>query len=149
MKTLRKLFLFGMQHTNLLWIVLIVVVASVGCNLNRAESSGNKIVAATVQEGWTITVIGEVTRLHKINVDKSGRHPKYMVQIQMKVESVDDAGAGIELESPILLQGRETEVVNYLKRLPTVGERLVVQSYGLEKRPRLLSINGAKFAIPK
>ena len=100
----------------------------------------------TTQTGWTIQVTGTVDQIYRIDVDKSGRHPKYMIRLQLQLESVDPAGAQLELNTPLAVQGKEAEVIQQLGRSVQVGDRLVVRSSGTEKHPRLLAIDGIQFA---
>ena len=100
----------------------------------------------TTQAGWTVQVTGTVAQIYRIDVDKSGRHPRFMVRLHLNVEAVDDAGADLELNPRLSVQGKETEIIQQLGRAPQVGDRVIVRSSGLEKQPKLLSIVGIKFA---
>ncbi len=101
--------------------------------------------AARTQQGWQIKVKGEVARISKIDVDKSGKNPKYMVRIRLNVESMDDGGFGVELMPQMQAQGKETNLLQQIKQLPTVGEHIVIHSSGFDKRPSLLNINHIEF----
>jgi hypothetical protein len=103
----------------------------------------------TIQRGWTLQITGVVLRVRRQDLDKSGRNPKYMVRIQLNVEEFDDAGAGLELDSPARMQAWEKDIVGYLGRPLEVGDRIVVRSFSLEKRPYILRIENAEFAEPK
>lgn len=98
-----------------------------------------------MQTGWVVRITGTVAQIHRLDVDKSGRHPKYMVRIQLNAEAVDDAGFGLELDAPVVLQGKETEIVQQLGRNLQTGERLIIRSSGTEKHPRLLIMDGLQF----
>ncbi|CAG0933337.1 hypothetical protein TFLX_03006 [Thermoflexales bacterium] len=100
----------------------------------------------TTQTGWTVQVTGTVTQVYRMDVDKSGRHPRFMVRLHLEVEAVDDAGAGLELNARLSVQGKETEITQQLGRAPQVGDRVMVRSSGTEKQPKQLSIDGIQFA---
>ncbi|HLO84043.1 MAG TPA: hypothetical protein VK203_03370 [Nostocaceae cyanobacterium] len=138
-----------MQGKILPWLTLIVAIISVGFNLTSVNAAEEKPGEVRVEYGWKMTVIGEVISLRRVNISKFRDRPKYNVEIQMKVESFNDYGAGVKFKSPILLQGREKEVLKSLGRLPKVRERLVVVSFGVDKQTALLGIDDIKFAPKK
>jgi hypothetical protein len=100
----------------------------------------------TVQKGWKIRITGVVDSISKVDVDKSGRNPNIMVYVQLGIEALDDAGAGVVLDSPIRLRGREAQILKQLGRPLESGDRIVVQSSGVGNRPPALFIDEVKFA---
>ena len=99
-----------------------------------------------IQEGWNIVLHGEVIEVSKLNVDKSGRNPKYMLYLQLTVESVNKNEFNVELDSVVHAQGRESEILHQLSKLPEIGDHIIIHSSGHEKRPKRLRINRIEYA---
>ncbi|HLO84042.1 MAG TPA: hypothetical protein VK203_03365 [Nostocaceae cyanobacterium] len=138
-----------MQRKILPWLALIVAIVFVGFNLTPTNAAEEEPGETRILYRLSVTVIGSVISLRKINISKFAFRPRYEIEINMKVESFNDRGTGVKIASPILVQGSEKEVLKSLGRLPKVGERLVVQGYSFEERTVLLGIEDIKFAPKK
>ncbi|MBE2199152.1 MAG: hypothetical protein IAE79_11110 [Anaerolinea sp.] len=97
--------------------------------------------ASTVEKGWQLTVKGEVVAISRLDIDKSGKNPKYMIHLRLKVESVDDGGFGVTVGPEIQAQGHEKDLLQHIEKLPDVGDHVVIQSSGFDKQPSRLNIN--------
>lgn len=97
-----------------------------------------------VQNGWDITVYGEVKHVNRLDLDKSGRNPKNIIRINMTVEQIDGLDSIIRTSSSIIFQGTEADVLQKLGRLPELGDRLVVVSFTRETEAQILPIYSIK-----
>jgi hypothetical protein len=82
---------------------------------------------------WTLTITGTVVRIDRENIDKSGRHPKFMLSFVMRPEQIDaPPEATLPDELAIRIADRE------LPRLgaePRVGERVTMTARASGPKP--------------
>lgn len=99
---------------------------------------------ANIQNGWEVTVYGEVQYVNVLDLDKSGRNPKNVIRINMTVERSEGLESAIGTSSHIMFQGTEADVLQKLGHSPQLGDRLVVVSFTRQTEPQILPIYSIK-----
>lgn len=83
---------------------------------------------------WTLRVTGEVVAIDREDLDKSGRHPKYMLTFRIRPSSVEaPEGATIPDEIPVRI--KDLELDRKVKARPVVGDRITVTARASGPRP--------------
>jgi len=83
---------------------------------------------------WTLRVTGEVVAIDREDLDKSGRHPKYMLTFRIRPSSVEaPEGATIPDEIPVRI--KDLELDKKVKTRPVVGDRITVTARASGPRP--------------
>lgn len=72
---------------------------------------------------WVLSVTGEVVAIEREDLDKSGKHPKYMLTFLIKPVECDIAeGATVPAEIPIRI--KDLDLARLAKVAPAVGDRV-------------------------
>ena len=82
---------------------------------------------------WTLGVRGEVVRVERENIDKSGRNPRYMLSFVVRPQQVE-APAGATLPAEIAARIAEHELPR-LGPEPRVGEKIIITARASGPRP--------------
>lgn len=84
---------------------------------------------------WKVKVTGEVVRVDREDVDKSGRNPKYFYTFVVRPTALDavPAGAVVPAELPIRVKGIELERIT--ESPPKAGDRVVMTARASGPKP--------------
>lgn len=80
---------------------------------------------------WTLIAEGEITSIKKLNIDKSGRNPKYLIYGSILVSSSQLKGAEFEIPSSINFQGSESLFAKTKKGSVEVGDVMKLRFNGI------------------
>jgi hypothetical protein len=83
---------------------------------------------------WTLRVTGEVVAIDREDLDKSGRHPKYMLTFRIRPSSVE-APEGAKIPDEIPVRIKDLELDKKMKARPVVGDRITVTARASGPRP--------------
>jgi hypothetical protein len=89
---------------------------------------------ATSLGDWTLHVAGEVVAIDREDLDKSGRHPKYMLTFRIRPSSVE-APEGVTLPDEIPVRIKDVELEKKIATPPAVGDRVAVTAKASGRRP--------------
>lgn len=92
-----------------------------------------------------ITLTGTVISVNRVDLDKSGKHPNYMIFIKLNVESVEKNDDNVSLDSVITIQAKESDFFNQLGCLPRIGDSIVISSQVTEKYPKKITLGNISF----
>jgi hypothetical protein len=88
-------------------------------------------------QGWVANVKGVVQGVSKTDVDKSGRHPKYIYFITVLKEDSICNSCAFELEQEIKFRVKEKHLLESIGREIKRGDRVEVQTSGIGQMPRI------------
>jgi hypothetical protein len=89
---------------------------------------------ATSLGDWTLRLTGEVVAIEREDLDKSGRHPKYMLTFRIRPSSVEaPEGATVPAEIPVRI--KDLELAKKIEMPPVVGDRVTVTAKASGPRP--------------
>lgn len=94
-----------------------------GSKLFGIFSKSRKEVHVNVEKGWKLTVNGELTELKKLDIDKSGKNPKYKIYGIMQVVSYELEGAVFEVPELLHFEGLEKDFEKHTSCKLEVGEQ--------------------------
>lgn len=100
--------------------------------LGRFFPHEDNTAKVTVHEGWTLSLTGVITELSKVNVDKSGRNPKYMVYGSIDWQHSDLQGGDFTIPNPLHFTGKEKEIIAQVGKELVIGEQVTLSSRGVE-----------------
>ena len=85
---------------------------------------------------WMLKVTGEVVRVEREDVDKSGRNPKYFYTFVVRSSALDAVPPGVVVpdEVPIRVKGAELERLT--ESPPKAGDRVVMTARASGEKPR-------------
>jgi hypothetical protein len=83
---------------------------------------------------WTLTATGEVTRIDRENIDKSGRNPRFMLSFVLRTETLD-APEGTTLPAELAIRIADRELARLSPTTPAVGERVTMTARANGPRP--------------
>ena len=92
-----------------------------------------------------LIIQGEVKSINRLNIDKSGRNPKYQININLDPTSIEGDSMGLDSNSLLRFRGRETEILGQIDRLPIVADNLVIESFFDGQNTVILPIKSIKF----
>ncbi|WP_424103117.1 hypothetical protein [Moorena producens] len=95
-------------------------------------SHEENLANVNVNEGWTLTLTGEITEISKLNVDKSGRNPKYLIYGSIDLEKYSLQGAKFPIPSLVHFKGKEKDIFKQVRRELVVGDRVTLCTRGLD-----------------
>ncbi|MEO1378369.1 MAG: hypothetical protein AAFW70_29695 [Cyanobacteria bacterium J06635_10] len=98
-----------------------------------------------IQSERELIIHGEVNHVNRLDIDKSGRNPKYKVSINLAPTKIEGAQIDLSTNSFIKFQGKEKEILEQIERLPVIGDHLIIESSTTEDQPRILPIKKIKF----
>ncbi|MGK7888497.1 MAG: hypothetical protein AB4042_04125 [Leptolyngbyaceae cyanobacterium] len=122
------------------WCGLLVLgTACTRDGLNN-EISNHSLVLESVENGQVEMIIhGEVISVGRLNIDKSGRNPKYQVSVALKPSKIE--GGNIDLQRDLLVfKAPESQILEQIERLPNTGEEIGVESRVSSDSPRTFPI---------
>ncbi|MEA5516992.1 hypothetical protein [Nodularia sp. UHCC 0506] len=138
------------RYQNVLLLFLMISLSccsySIGEEGNyKSNGANNKMEKQESENKQPLIIRGEVKSINRLNIDKSGRNPKYQININLAPTSIEGAELGSDSNSLLILQSRETEILEQMDRLPIVGDNLIIESFSNEEAPRMLPIKKIKF----
>ena len=77
---------------------------------------------------WTLKVVGEVVRIERENVDKSGRNPRYFLTFVIRPEQVDGVPEGAAVPAEIPIRIKDAELARMAPTPPAEGSRVVMRA---------------------
>ena len=92
---------------------------------------------------WTLTVTGEVTRIDRENIDKSGRNPKYLLSFIVKPETLD-APAEARVPAQVQFNSHERDLAQLTPTPPRVGDRVVMRGRGNGPAPAVFLLTSVE-----
>lgn len=98
----------------------------------------------TVRYPWTATVVGRIIKLSRNNVDKSGRNPKWFINIVVEPVEIE-APHGKTLVGDVEFLTTESDLLPRLGgRMPMVGDLLAGTGRATDAQTSTLLLTGAK-----
>jgi hypothetical protein len=85
---------------------------------------------------WNLVVTGEIVRVDREDVDKSGRNPKYFIQLTVRPRALE-APPEAQLGAQLVFRIRDRELAAMLPREPAVGEVYRLTGAASGPRPEL------------
>ena len=82
---------------------------------------------------WTLTVTGVIARVDRENLDKSGKHPRYMLSFVITPEQLD-APREATLPAELAIRIADRELARFGPE-PTVGERVTMTARASGPKP--------------
>lgn len=86
---------------------------------------------------WLLTVTGEIVRVDREDIDKSGRNPKYVLSFIVRPDSPDAIDAPVEavLPAELALRIQDRELRRLAAVAPQVGDRVRLRARASGPRP--------------
>ena len=69
----------------------------------------NRGTTAIVTVAWSLTVQGQLVALNRVDVDPSGKHPRYVIYGTLEVQDYQLEGADFAVPSTLNFQGAEAD----------------------------------------
>ncbi len=92
---------------------------------------------------WTLTATGEVTRIDRENIDKSGRNPRFMLSFVLRAETIE-APEGTTLPDELTIRIADHELLRLADTEPAVGERVEMKARANGPRPTSLYLTAVR-----
>lgn len=121
--------------------LLFIISACMGCS-----SVEEKDMPRMVKKSHKIAITGTVNFIDRIDADKSGKNPKYILQFTLKVESYDDSEGWAMLGSIINCTVKERTVIEQTGKTLKSGDRVIITSNIIDLHPEVISVQRIKFA---
>ncbi len=83
---------------------------------------------------WTLTVTGEIVRIDRENIDKSGKNPRYVLSFVIAPER-HDAPAEAALPSELAIRIKDSELAALAPAEPHVGQVVTMRARANGPRP--------------
>lgn len=134
-------------------VLILFFMISLSCCYYSTVEAGNyklnvvkdKMEKQESKNQKPLIIHGEVKSINRLNIDKSGRNPKYQVSIYLDPTSIEGSPMGLDSNSLLRFRGRETEILGQIDRLPIVADNLVIESFFDQQNTGILPIKSIKF----
>jgi hypothetical protein len=83
-----------------------------------------------VQEDWSLSVTGEIVRIDKQDVDKTGRARKFFYEFLLRPESAALREGAPEVGTEILVRIKDLELRRLTRETLEVGDRVIMTVRG-------------------
>lgn len=108
-------------------------------------SPSNQGVPVVVEKSHPVSITGVVTHINRMDVDKSGKNPRFMLHFTVKIESYDSGGWDIILGPEIKCVMRESDLFKQTGEHITTGTRVLITAHTSEEKPEVISVYNLKF----
>lgn len=88
---------------------------------------------------WTLTVTGEIVRIDRENIDKSGRNPRYVLSFVVAPET-HDAPAEATLPAELAIRIKDSELAALAPAEPRIGQRVTMRARANGPRPATFNL---------
>ncbi|PTY36285.1 hypothetical protein BGP77_02950 [Saccharospirillum sp. MSK14-1] len=96
--------------------------------LSRWRKGFNRGATAAVTVAWSLTVQGQLTALSRVDVDQSGKNPRYLIYGTLDVQNYELEGARFDVPATLQFQGAEADFDSE----PELNQRLELHFSGQE-----------------
>lgn len=91
-------------------------------------------------DDWSVTITGEVVRVDRENIDKSGQNPRYIYTFVVKPSALDGMPHGATLGDEVSIRTRDQDLEKLAATAPAAGAQVVMTARASGARPRLLQL---------
>jgi predicted component of type VI protein secretion system len=116
--------------------ILIIILA--GCSAPPKQP-------VVVEKSHPVSITGTVKTIDSINIDKSGKNPRFMLHFIMKIENYDDGGWDTILGPEIKCVIKEEDLLKQTGSKLKAGDRVLIITHITEKSPAVIAVYSIKF----
>ena len=124
-------------------IILNLLVPFLICT--ACSSVAEKDMPRTVKKSHKVTITGTVGYVERVDIDKTGKHKKFMLHFSLKVESYDDSAGWALIGSIIKCVVKEQTVIGQTGRSLQNGDRIIITSNIIDINPEVIAVHKIKF----
>jgi len=121
-----------------LYILILIVIVS-GCR------TPDKQPPVVIEKSHPVYITGAVKSIESINVDKSGKNPRFILHFTVKIIRYDDGGWDTILGPEIKCVIKEEDLLKQTGRKLKPGDRVLITAYITEKSPKVIAAYSIKF----
>lgn len=121
-------------------LILIMIMITTGCS-----SPAKTEQPATIEKSHAVSITGIVTSIDSINIDKSGKNPRFILHFMVKIESYDDGGWDTVLGPEIKCVISETDLLKKTGQKLMGGDRVLIITHIIEKSPTVIAVYTIEF----
>ena len=85
---------------------------------------------------WKLKVTGEVVRVERENIDKSGRNPKYFYTFVVRSTALDAVPEGAVVPDEVPIRVKDVELERLTDSPPKTGDQVVMTARASGPRPQ-------------
>lgn len=117
----------------------IMTITLTGC------SAPDKQQPAIEKKSHPVSITGIVTSINPVNIDKSGKNPRFMLHFMVKIELYDDGGWDTVLGPEIKCVIKEEDLIKQTGHKIKAGDRVLIISHITESTPEVIAVYSIKF----
>ncbi len=95
---------------------------------------------------WTLSVTGEIVRVDREDIDKSGKNPKFNISFVLRPSAVEGVPAGAIVPDEIPIRVRDRELSAMTKATLEVGDCVVMQAKTNGPKPSVFNMTAVEKA---
>lgn len=99
-------------------------------------------------DDWDLAVTGTVTRIDRENLDKSGRHPKYMLSLVIAPAALPRLPDGASLPAELAVRVKSVDLPKLTPDEIAVGDRVELTARANGPTPATLRLTAIKRLAP-
>ena len=119
--------------------ILILIVIAAGC---RAPDKQPTLV---IEKSHPVYITGVVKSLESINIDKSGKNPRFIVHFIVKIIRYDDGGWNTILGPEIKCVIKEEDLLKQTGRKLKQEDRVLITTHITEKSPKVIAVHAMEY----
>jgi len=121
-----------------LYILILIVIVS-GCR------TPDKQPPVVIEKSHPVYITGAVKSIESINVDKSGKNPRFILHFIIKIIRYDDGGWDTILGPEIKCVIKEEYLIKQTGRKLKQDDRVLITSHIIEKSPKVIAVYAVEF----
>ncbi len=125
--------------------ILVLIIISLQCSAPEKKQLPPASEKIIVQKSHLITITGVVKTTNLVNIDKSGKNPRFMLHFLVQITRYDDGGWGTVLGPEVTFVGREKDLIEQTGGRIETGKKVLITAQIIEKSPKTIAVNTIKF----
>jgi hypothetical protein len=105
-----------------------------------------KDMPVNMKKSHKVIISGTVGYIDRVDVDKRGKHEKFMLHFTLKVDSYDDSSGWALIGSIIKCVVKEQTVIAQTGRTLQSGDKVILTANIMDIHPEVISVQRIKFA---
>jgi predicted component of type VI protein secretion system len=119
--------------------ILILTAALAGCKTPQKQPP------VTIEKSHPVYITGVVKSLESINVDKSGKNPRFILHFIFKITRYDDGGWDTILGPEIKCVIKEEDLLKQTGLKLKPGDSVLITAHITEKSPKVIAVYAIEF----
>ncbi len=125
--------------------IIVLIIISFHCSSPAKVQQPPPSEKRVVVKSHPISITGIVKSTNLVNIDKSGKNPRYMLHFIVNITKYEDGGWGTVLDPEVTFVGREKDLIEQTGGRIEAGKKVFITAQIIEKSPKTIAVHTIKF----